>query len=443
MLIDINIFLKINTLKSYKHSSPSTTFATMKEENDISLFTLSNGLRVVHQKNNRGVAHCGLMVNAGTRDELEGEEGLAHFIEHAIFKGTKNRRTYHILNRLDSVGGELDAFTTKEMTCISASFLTEYYDRAIELISDICLNPTFPEKELEKEKAVVMDEILVYMDSPADQIYDDFESQVFHQHALGNQILGKVKSLKCFDKKTILNYMKRLYHADNMVFTSVGNISEKRLKSKLEKHFSSLSTTETSSPRFPFTPQKVQTIKIQRDSYQTHCMMGKATYGSNHPKRTQLSLLNNLLGGPAMNSILNLRVREKYGYTYNIESNFATYSDAGIFSIYVASDPKYIEKSIQAIYRELKELRNKKLSNNKLHLAKQQLKGQIAIARESYNVMMLSNGKNILRHGRVRTLKEVYQNLDEISADDLQEIAQIELNPQNFNLLFFEGKVSE
>lgn len=409
-------------------------------EKEFHIFELSNGLRVVHKEVNRPVAHCGLLINAGTRDELQGEEGLAHFIEHAIFKGTKNRRAYHILNRLDSVGGELDAYTTKEMTCFYASFLTEYYERAIELISDITHNSTFPEKELEKEKAVIMDEILVYLDSPADQIYDDFESQVFVNHALGNPILGKAESLKKFNKEMIHNYMNRLYKTENMVFTSVGNISVKRLKNKLEKHFASLSTDHIKNPRYPFAPQKANKVKVKRDSFQTHCMLGKSTFGGDNPKRMGLSLLNNILGGPAMNSILNLKIREKYGFTYNIESNYALYSDSGLFSIYLATDPKYTNRSLKAVLTELKSLRNKKLSSNKLHLAKQQLKGQMAIGRESNNNLMLSYGKSLLMKNKVKTLAEVYSDLDAITAEEIQDIAQSELNPDDFDFLFFEGK---
>lgn len=409
-------------------------------EKEFHIFELSNGLRVVHKPVNRPVAHCGLMINAGTRDELEGEEGLAHFIEHAIFKGTKNRRAYHILNRLDSVGGELDAYTTKEMTCFYASFLTEYYERAIELISDISLHSTFPEKELEKEKAVVMDEILVYLDSPADQIYDDFESQVFENHALGNQILGNANSLKKFDRDMILTYMNRLYKTENMVFTSVGNISVKRLKNKLEKHFASLSTDHIKNPRFPFSAHKAKKVIVKRDSFQTHCMLGKATFGGNSSKRMGLSLLNNILGGPAMNSILNLKIREKYGFTYNIESNYALYTDSGLFSIYLATDPKYIDRTIKAVLSELKNLRNKKLSTNKLHLAKQQLKGQIAIGRESNNNLMLSYGKSLLMKNNIKTTAEVYQDIESITAEEIQAIAQSELNPNDFDFLYFQAK---
>jgi len=412
----------------------------MNTNGEFSIFELDNGLKVVHKQVNRPVAHCGLMINAGTRDELEGEHGIAHFIEHAIFKGTKNRRAYHILNRLDSVGGEIDAYTTKETTCFYASFLTEYYDRSIELISDIVLNSQFPAKELEKEKEVVLDEINAYLDSPSDQIYDDFESQVFSKHALGNGILGTPKSVKSFTKSKILGFIKRLYKAENMVFSSVGNISEKKLKQKLEKHFAILNGKNFEHQRIPFGSNAPQKVSEPKNTIQTHCMMGKAVYGADHPKRISLILLNNILGGPAMNSILNLKVREKYGFTYNIESNYAIYSDSGLFSIYLASDPKYMERCITAVNRELKKLREQQLSANKLHLAKQQLKGQLAISRESNSSLMLSYAKSLLLHNRIDTIDIIHDKIDVLSATDLIEAANQHLTYSDFDYLYFKGK---
>jgi predicted Zn-dependent peptidase len=414
----------------------------MKEKAEFDIFELSNGLKVVHKKVDRPVAHCGLFINAGTRDELEGESGLAHFIEHAIFKGTTNRRAYHILNRLDSVGGELDAYTTKEMTCLHASFLTEYYGRALELLSDIILHSTFPEMELEKEKEVVLDEILLYQDSPADQIYDDFEAQVFQGHALGNPILGSKKSVRNLSREKILNYMTRLYKAENIVISSVGNISKKRLKRKLEKYFATVPKKQEKFPRLPFSQNDAVKNYVDQKTVQSHCIMGRATYGGQDPQRLGLSLLNNMLGGPAMNSILNLKVREKYGFTYNVESNYAMYSDSGIFSIYVACDPKYLERCQQAIFKELKQLRQKPLSSNKLHLAKQQLKGQMAIARESNANLMISYGKSLLYRGKIKPIEEIHSSIDKISASDLQEIAQSEFQADAFDILVFEGKGS-
>jgi len=415
----------------------------MMERGEFSIFELENGLKVVHKKVDRPVAHCGLMINAGTRDENEDEHGIAHFIEHAIFKGTKKRKAYHILNRLDSVGGEIDAYTTKEVTCFYGTFLTEYYDRAIELISDITLNSVFPEKELEKEKEVVLDEINVYLDSPSEQIYDDFEAQVFKNHALGKSILGTVESVKSFNKDNILNYTSRLYKGNNMVFASVGNISEKKLRQKLEKHFHQLESGNHIKNRNSFAAIPPSVERVEKSTYQTHCMMGKSVYGANHPKRLGLILLNNIIGGPAMNSILNLKIREKYGFTYNIESNYAIYSDSGLFSIYLASDPKYMQRCVTAIHKELKQLQQKKFSAQKLHLSKQQLKGQLAISRESNANLMLSYCKSLLLHDKIDTIENIHKKIDSISTEDLLEAANEQLDLNAFDYLYFEGKTND
>lgn len=412
----------------------------MKVNDKTSVFELKNGLRVVHKQVDRPIAHCGLMINAGTRDELENEHGIAHFIEHAIFKGTSKRRAYHILNRLDSVGGEIDAYTTKETTCFYGTFLTEYYDRAIELISDITLNSIFPKAELEKEKEVVLDEINAYLDSPSDQIYDDFESQVFKNHALGKGILGTDKSVKSFNKDMLRAYMSRLYTSENMVFSSVGNISEKKLSQKLEKHFETLKAGNPHQSRSSFVSNPREIIQHPKDTYQTHCMLGKSAYGADNPKRMGLILLNNILGGPAMNSILNLRIREKYGYTYNIESNYAIYSDSGLFSIYLASDPKYMDRCVNAVQKELKALRNKQLSSHKLSLAKQQLKGQLAISRESNNNTMLSSAKSLLLHNRISSIESIHEKIEAITAEELIDVANEHLDPAQFDYLYFKGR---
>ena len=411
-------------------------------EQEVSLFELSNGIRVVHKYTDRPVSHVGLMINAGSRDESPGEEGIAHFIEHAIFKGTKNRRAYHILNRMDSVGGDLDAYTTKEITCFYASFLNEHYDRALELISDISLNASFPEKELEKEKEVVLDEIKVYLDSPADQIYDDFEDQVFDGHALGHGILGNEKSVRSFDRKQLLEFTSRLYRAEEMVISSVGKISVKRLKNRLEKHFAAfLSGPSATSNRIAFKNQQaVKKIHLPRANYQTHGVMGKAVYGARHPKRLPMILLNNLLGGPAMNTMLNLNVREKYGFSYNIESHYVTYSDTGLLSIYLGTDPKYVDRCVKAVHRELKKLREKKLSPTKLNGYKQQLKGQLALSRENNASLMLYYAKNLLIQGEIKAVGKILKAIDEITAQELLEAANQHLDEKEFHYLFFDGQ---
>ncbi len=413
-------------------------------EQEFSIFRLSNGIRVVHKQTDRPVAHCGLMINAGSRDEREGEEGIAHFIEHAIFKGTKKRRAFHILNRMDSVGGDLDAYTTKEITCYYASFLTEYYDRALELISDISFNAEFPAKELKKEKEVVLDEIKVYLDSPSDQIYDDFENQVFDGHQLGHSILGTEESVRSFNKKNLLDFTSRLYRSEEMVISSVGNISLKRLKNKLEKYFGEVPSNKASQfDRVKFNNNiPVKNVSEAKDTYQTHCMMGKAVYGAKHPKRLSLILLNNILGGPAMNTLLNLNVREKYGYTYSIESHYATYSDTGMLSIYLGTDPKYVDRCVKAVHRELRRLREVKLSPTKLRLYKQQLKGQIALSRENNGSLMLYYAKSLLTYGDIRKTDKILEKIDEITAEDLLEVANEHMNEKDFHYLYFRGKNS-
>ncbi len=411
----------------------------MQKHQEFELFELSNGLRVVHKTTDRPVAHCGLFIHAGTKDELEKEHGLAHFIEHALFKGTKNRRAYHILNRLDSVGGEIDAFTTKEITCLNASFLTEYYKRAIELLADIVLNANFPEKEIAKEKEVVLDEIMVYQDSPSDQIYDDFESLVYEGHPLGKQILGTKESVLALSREDIFNYQNRLYKAENMVFSSVGNITASQLKKLLERYLSALPKGEVHKTLRPFKRLSPQTSLVDKHTNQTHIMLGCPTFGLHHPKRYAMSLLNNIIGGPAMNSLLNLKVRERLGYTYHLESNYASYAASGLFSIYLACDPKYVKRCLKAIFRELKLLQKKPLSPSKLHLSKQQLKGQLALARESNNNLMMSYGKSLLVSNEVKSINKIHELIDAISAEELQAIAKAELQEDKFYQLHYQG----
>jgi len=413
----------------------------MNGDLNFSSFQLNNGLRVVNIPANGQVAHCALFINAGTRDEKKEELGLAHFIEHTLFKGTKNRRSYHILNRLDSVGGDLDAYTTKEYTCIHASFLPEYFDRALELISDIVKNSVFPPRELEKEKEVIIDEIRSYEDSPADQIYDDFEAQVFHTHPLGNQILGDPKSVRSLNKQKVENYMERLYTAPNMVLSCASPFTETRLKKKVEKYFSDLSADKAKLKRTAFQHDTFQKVSKNRNGAQTHCMIGRAVFGMQDPNRIPFILLNNILGGPAMNSILNMKVRERFGYAYNIESNYTIYSDSGLFSIYLGTDQKHLGKCLSAIHKELKLLRTKKLSVNKLHLAKQQLKGQISLGRENLLNVMLSNGRSILYTNQIRSLESIFGQIDQITDTLLMDLANEYLNEKHFDSLYFTNKV--
>ncbi|MBR9833217.1 insulinase family protein [bacterium] len=405
------------------------------------IFELENGIRVVHkQVKSTKVAHLGLFINAGSRDEQDSEKGLAHFIEHTIFKGTKKRKSFHILNRLDSVGGELEAYTTKEETVFHASFLKEHLNRAAELIADITFNSVFPKKEIIKEKDVIIDEIASYLDSPYDQIYDDFEELVFGKHPLGSNILGTEKHLKSFTQQSIHNFMNRLYATEEMVISSVGAFSEKRLKETLEKHFNAPIQRKRNHQRETFETYRKVEQSIQKDHYQSHYICGNMAYSTVEDKKNGMILLNNLIGGPAMNSILNMEVRERLGYTYNIESNYSIYSDCGLFSIYLGTDQQYLDKTIAVVNKALKKLRENKLSVRKLSQAKKQIIGQMALGRENNQALMLSYGKSLMVHNRISTLEEIIAKVESITAQEVLTIANEILNTNNFSHLAYINK---
>jgi len=387
-------------------------------------FTLPNGLRVIFKRTDRPVSHCGVVINAGSRDEKKGEEGLAHYIEHALFKGTKSRKTYHILSRLDNVGGELNALTGKEDTWIYGSFLNEYLSRGLELISDIILNSTFPAKEIAKEKDVIIDEISSYKDSPGELIFDEFESLVFKKHQLGNPVLGTENSVRGFTKKQVLEFINTHYHAQNMVLSIVGNYSLARVKKLAAQYFSGVKeTSKFKSKRKVFKKYVPSNVSLEKDTYQVHYILGGLAYSSADKKRTALHLLNNYLGGPAMNSLLNLEVREKHGIAYNIESVFQPYSDTGLFEIYLGTDIKTFEKSKKLVSKQLQKLTVKKLGVNQLNTAKKQVLGQIALAQESGVNMMMGLGISYLLYDRVDTLEEVFARINGVTAEDLLVVA--------------------
>jgi predicted Zn-dependent peptidase len=401
---------------------------------DFQQFELSNGIKVIlNEEKNADVSHCGLFINVGSRHENDDELGLAHFIEHCIFKGTTKRKAYHILNRMETVGGEINAYTTKEETCIYTSFLATHYERAIELIADISLNSTFPEKEIEKEKEVVLDEINSYLEDPYELIFDEFEEKIFNNHPVGRPILGSKKLIKKFKKEQLVNFVNKHYTTDNLFFSFSGNISAKKLKYTLEKHFSNVSNTSTIVKPVIEPNYSKFTISDKKKNYQTHAVIGTPAYSASHENRRGLILLNNILGGPGMNSRLNMEVREKHGLAYNIESSFNSYSDTGLFSIYFGSDKKNADKTFSLIQKELKKLKEIPLGVNQLHQAKQQLIGQIALGQESKVSIMLAIGKTLMVYNKVDDLSDIFKKIESITAQSLQEIA---------NELFDENKLS-
>ena len=406
-------------------------------------FTLPSGIRVIHKPTKSGVSHCGLVVMAGSRDEEENEQGLAHFIEHSLFKGTKKRKAFHILSRLDEVGGELNAYTSKEETFIYGSFLNTYFKRAIELIFDITFQSTYPAKEIEKEKDVILDEILTYLDSPAEAIFDDFEDLLFEGHPIGRNILGTKKSIETFDRSMILNFIERLYQPENMVFCSVGNISEKKLKSYL------LSVDELAQAKPA--KQKLQLRSsinayvpakkiLAQSNFQSHIILGNRACNMHHKDLTTYTILNNILGGPGLNSRLNLNIREKYGFAYSIESFLQPYSDTGVFGVYVGTDQNTMDRAQKLIKKELKRLSTEKLGVLQLSKAKKQLIGQIALGQESQLNQMISLAKARLNFDTIETLEEIHKKIEAVTAENIIAAADELFNPSQLSTLIFKTK---
>ena len=400
--------------------------------------TLSNGIRVVHGRTHSPVAYGCVMVNAGTRDEMEQEHGLAHFIEHVLFKGTKRRKAYHINSRLEDVGGELNAYTTKEETVIHATFLKEDYHRAIELMYDILFRSTFPEKELQKEKDVVLDEINSYKDSPSELIFDDFEELLYPNHPFGRNILGAKKIIKKFSRADIYSFMNRCYNTDQIVFCSIGNLPFKRVVKLAERYFGSVAPNLRQITRETILPAAPTVKELRKRTFQQHCIVGCRTYDLHNPQRVAMYLLNNVLGGPGQNSRLNLALRERSGYAYNVESSYTPYSDTGVFSIYFGSDKSNFERAQNLLFEELKLLRTKRLGVQQLAKAKRQLIGQLAIASENGESLMLSVARSFLFYNTVEGFESVSAKIEALSADDLLRVANENLSEQNLTTLIYK-----
>jgi predicted Zn-dependent peptidase len=399
---------------------------------------LSNGIRLVHKPVASYVAHMGLTVNAGSRDEETHEQGLAHFIEHLIFKGTEKRKAYHILSHMENVGGEINAYTSKEDTCIYASFMNQHYARCMDLISDIVFHSVFPDKEIVKEKDVIIDEINSYKDNPGEQIMDDFDEVIFKNHPLGANILGTPKHLKKFKKDHVFNFLKKNYATNEMVISSVGNIDFSKLIKLAERYFGACESTSRATPRKPFQSYTPEIKAVKRRNHQVHCVIGNQAYHVDHQNKATLILLNNILGGPGLNSRLNMAIREKHGFCYNIESQYQPYSDTGIFSIYLGTDQFFLDKTLALVHKELSYLREKKLGKLQLKRAKQQLKGQVAISFESNLHEMLSIGKSLLMYNKIDTIEQINSKIDKITSSDLLEVANDIFHPDQLSMLVYK-----
>ena len=386
-------------------------------------FTLPNGLRIIHAPNHSNVAYCGFAVDAGTRDEDTAEQGMAHFVEHLIFKGTAKRHAWHILNRMENVGGDLNAYTNKEETVIYSAFLVEHFARATELLADIVFHSTFPQHEIDKEVEVIIDEIQSYEDSPAELIFDDFEELVFPDHPLGRNILGRPEQLRGFRSEDTLHFTSRFYRPANMVFFVQGNIDFKRVVRTVEKATADIAFAAVERRRTEPPAYSPRTLTLNKDTHQAHVMIGSRGYNAYNEKRTGLYVLNNLLGGPGMNSRLNLALRERRGLVYNVEANLTSYTDTGVFCIYFGTDPEDVDRCVKLVHKELKKLRDNKLSTAQLAAAKKQIIGQIGVAGDNFENNALDMGKTFLHYGKFEKPEEVFRRIEALTAEQLLDIA--------------------
>jgi len=405
---------------------------------EYQIYTLPNGIRIAHrQVPYTQIVHCGLMLDMGSRDEKPNQIGLAHFWEHMAFKGTKKRKSYHIINRLESVGGELNAYTTKEKICFYASVLDNHFEKSVELLADITFHSIFPENQIEKERGVILEEMSMYQDSPEDAIQDDFDSIVFANHQLGANILGTQDSVKSFTRKSLQHFINDNMDTDKIVFAIVGNIPFKKAVHIAEKYLKDIPSTKTHLKRTPPQSYLAQRVNISKSITQAHCAIGRPSYSLTDERRLPFFMLVNLFGGPGMNSRLNMTLREKYGLVYGIDANYSPFIDTGFLGIYFATDKANLEKANALILKEMQLLKDKPLGKLQLHTAKEQLMGQLAMAEESNQSYMLMMAKSILDLGRVESLENIFSEIKKIEAEELQTITKEMFDENQLSYLTF------
>jgi Predicted Zn-dependent peptidases len=392
---------------------------------DRTIFKLSNGIRVVHERiPSTAIVHCGIILDVGSRDENFDNQGIAHFWEHMAFKGTRKRKSIDIISSLDSIGGELNAYTDKEKIAFYASVRKEYFERAVDVLSDITFHSVFPERELEKERGVILEEMAMYKDSPDDSLQDEFEAVVYQKHPMGMNILGREETVRSFRKKDFVSFFKNHMDTSRIVFSCVGNISHDEVQRLAKKYLEGFRNTCLNGKRKRFSNYKAQEQILMRTVKQAKCAMGRDAYHIKHEDRIPLFMLVNMLGGPGMNSQLNLALRERYGFVYSVEAHYIPYTDTGMFAVFFGTEPRQLEKCIRLVKKELNRHCEKPLSQRKLQAMKEQIKGQLAMAEENNLNLMLMMGRTILDSGSVPTLEEIFQKIDETDAQKLQDIAQ-------------------
>ena len=422
-------------------------------------YTLDNGLRIIHLPSDSKVVYCGYQINAGTRDEEPGEEGLAHFCEHVTFKGTERRKAWHILNCLESVGGDLNAYTNKEGTVYYSAILKEHIARAVDLLSDIVFHSVYPQAEIDKEVEVICDEIESYNDSPAELIYDEFENILFKDSSLGHNILGTAEQVRSFTTEDALRFTRKLYRPDNAIFFAYGDIDFKKLVKLVGRALAdddsgklaagilpqisqitqisrdenpvatekSVSSVKSVGPKnYPSAGEEIagQTIVMQKDTHQAHVMIGTRAYDVNDDRRMPLYLLNNILGGPGMNAKLNLALREHNGLVYTVESTMVVYGGTGTWSIYFGCDEHDIKRCLRLVRKELDRMMEKPLSDSQLKAAKKQIKGQIGVACDNRENFALDFGKSFLHYGWEKNVDCLYEQVEAITSQQIQDVAR-------------------
>lgn len=446
-------------------------------------YTLDNGLRIIHLPSDSKVVYCGYQINAGTRNEEPGEEGLAHFCEHVTFKGTERRKAWHILNCLESVGGDLNAYTNKEGTVYYSAILKEHIARAVDLLTDIVFHSVYPQAEIDKEVEVICDEIESYNDSPAELIYDEFENIIFKGSPLGHNILGTAEQVRSFKTEDALRFTRKLYQPDNAIFFAYGDIDFKKLVKLIRKALAdddsgkvaenaansvgklaeeklpqisqitqisgdensittekSVSSVKSVGPEnYPSVGKEIagQTIVMQKNTHQAHVMIGTRAYDVNDDRRMPLYLLNNMLGGPGMNAKLNLALREHNGLVYTVESTMVAYGDTGIWSIYFGCDEHDVKRCLRLVRKELDKFMQKPLSEAQLKAAKKQIKGQVGVACDNRENFALDFGKSFLHYGWEKNVDRLYEQVDEITAEQIQAVAQELFDKDRLTTLIF------
>jgi len=406
---------------------------------DYEIYRLKNGIRVIHNRvSTTKIVHCGIMLDIGSRDESTANQGIAHFWEHMAFKGTRKRKAFHILNRLESLGGELNAYTDKEKILFYASVRDDYFERSIELLTDITFDSIFPAAQIEKERHVILEEMSMYHDDPDDSLQDEFDGVVFAGHSLGMNILGTDKTIRSFKRKDFRSFIKSHLDTRRIVFSCVGNISMEQVIHMAEKHLGSVPASASKKKRSKFTGYKPKEVVQKRPVKQARCALGRTAYSFSDDKRSPFYMLTSILGGSGMNSRLNLALREKHGFVYSIGAQYVPFTDTGLFVISFGTEPSQMKKGIELVKQELKRLRDEPLGIKQLASSKEQILGQIAMAEENNISFMIMMAKNLLDQGHVTSLEEIFERVKGTSALTLQELANEMFDERKLSCLIME-----